>query len=736
MGMKCAGKHAVLLLFLIFVIHSFAQSPKIDSLQKLVDQLGRNEHSFSNDTLRIRALNLLAASLITAGDYAKGDAMAVEALSIAEVAELSSDHVNAFKRGMATSYRNRGNASFYQENYNAALDFYFRVVSCYQILLRDPKQKADEQKQVKKELSWIYRNIANVYLRKDNYANALDYYYRSIKISEEMNDEKSLGVTLGNTGIVYYRMMDYPKALTFYQRALAIVQKLNNEDEIAKNLSNIAIIYTEQKNHSKALEYYIQALRLVEANGNLGYQTSMLDGLASVYTAIGEYDKALECFNKALAIAEELDDKGEISYLNGNIGGLFIRLKKYPEAEKHLLKAESIAREIGELYSLKEWCYNLSEVYRAEKKTELAFKYREQYDEIKDSIFSQENSLNTVRYEMDFEYAKKAAADSVKNAESQKVKDAAILAQKSQIRQERTLRYSLFGGLGLVIIFSLFLFNRFKITNRQKEEINLQKILVEEKNKEVTDSINYAKRIQEALLKEEEHITKHLPDHFVLFKPKDIVSGDFYWSVEKHGYWYLCVADCTGHGVPGAFMSMLGIAYLNEIHAAEGILSPGEILNSLREKIVKELKQKGESGESQDGMDISMIRLNLKNNEMQWAGANNPLWISRVEDGQQVMITVEANKEPIGYTINPGPFKNHPIEILPNDMIYLFSDGYADQFGGPKGKKFKSRHLQEQLLWMCNEPVDKQKELLDRIFEDWRGNIEQLDDVCMIGIRF
>ncbi len=263
------------------------------------------------------------------------------------------------------------------------------------------------------------------------------------------------------------------------------------------------------------------------------------------------------------------------------------------------------------------------------------------------------------------------------------------------------------------------------------ELISEQKKVVEEKNKDILDSIYYAKRIQDAMLKTEEKTNPHLPKHFVLFMPKDIVSGDFYWAVEKHDYWYVAAVDCTGHGVPGAFMSMLGMSFLNDIVTDGQHLTPAEILDQLRNKIITELRQTGESGGNKDGMDISVIRLNLKTNELQWAGANNPILL--IENNQ--LTEIKPDKQPIGYYPGARPFTNHTIPFGPGTTLYIFTDGYTDQFGGPDGKKFKIKQLKEFLLANHTLPMDHQKEILKNSFTDWKGTLEQIDDVCVIGVR-
>jgi serine phosphatase RsbU (regulator of sigma subunit) len=262
------------------------------------------------------------------------------------------------------------------------------------------------------------------------------------------------------------------------------------------------------------------------------------------------------------------------------------------------------------------------------------------------------------------------------------------------------------------------------------QEIEHQKRLLEHRNNEIIDSIKYARRIQQALLKDEEHVSQHLPPHFILYKPKDIVSGDFYWALEKGPHLYVAVADCTGHGVPGAFLTMLGTSYINEITSRDDLPSPAQILDELRIKFVKEL---GADGETKDGMDISMLRINYTTRHIVWAGANNPLWIIR-KDGNEVE-EIKADKQAIGLLHAPSLFTDHELQLGEGDSLYLFTDGYPDQFGGERGKKFKYKQLKDVLLASAHLSQDEQKQKLDNVFSEWRGDLEQVDDVCIFGMR-
>jgi serine phosphatase RsbU (regulator of sigma subunit) len=257
----------------------------------------------------------------------------------------------------------------------------------------------------------------------------------------------------------------------------------------------------------------------------------------------------------------------------------------------------------------------------------------------------------------------------------------------------------------------------------------LQKEIIEERNREVRDSITYAKRIQTAILPSDKLVKEFLTDSFILFKPKDIVSGDFYWMEKIGEKIFYAVVDCTGHGVPGAMVSVVGHNALNRTIKEFGLTEPAAILDKLTE-LVEETFEKSES-EVKDGMDISLCCLDLNMNQLKWAGANNPIWIQSKGEVQEI----KADKQPIGKFDYRKPFTGHTIDLEKGDTIYIFTDGYADQFGGDKGKKFKYQQLKSFILTLQNKKMDEQKEMLNNTFESWRGELEQVDDVCVIGVR-
>ena len=281
----------------------------------------------------------------------------------------------------------------------------------------------------------------------------------------------------------------------------------------------------------------------------------------------------------------------------------------------------------------------------------------------------------------------------------------------------------------------------------QRDEIISQKQELEQKSTNITDSINYAKNIQTALLPRHEILDEMLPDHFILLKPRDIVSGDFYWFSIIENLRVIAAVDCTGHGVPGAFMSMLGSAFLNEIVNKEYITHTGVILRRLRKEVIRSLHQKGEAGEAKDGMDMTICVIDYSTMKMQFSGANNPMYLVRSKDetapgpysateaNGNILYDIRGDHMPVSLSYSMDNFKVHEIDFMKGDIIYLFSDGYADQFGGPDAKKFSYKRFRNLLLSVSKLPLEVQRALLESGITDWMGNNNQIDDIMVVGIR-
>ncbi|HET6990138.1 MAG TPA: SpoIIE family protein phosphatase, partial [Bacteroidia bacterium] len=466
-------------------------------------------------------------------------------------------------------------------------------------------------------------------------------------------------------------------------------------------------------------------------------------GMADIYNGHKNFEEGLKNLFAGLKIFETIGDEPDYGMTSIAIGTVYGQTKKYPEALDYLNKGLKIALEVGSKEDIKAAYKALSDVYSQTKDYKKAFESYEQYSIYKDSLYSEDKNKEIGKLEAKSEFdLQKGISDAEHRKEIEKRDELAAAADQ----RKNVIIFSITLGLVLVAIFLVFLFNRFRVTKKQKQIIELknketehQKEIIEEKQKEIIDSINYAKRIQYALLAHEQLLKENLVDHFVFFKPKDIVSGDFYWATKTVGgrqsseRFYLAVCDSTGHGVPGAFMSLLNISYLNEAVIEKNIAQPNEILNHVRQRLIENISSSRDaSGGGQDGMDAILICIDKTNNKLTYAAAHNSPVI--VQNG--AIKTLDADKMPVGKGENMNDFTLHTIDIQKGDSLYLYTDGYADQFGGVKGKKFKYKQLNELILAGSASAFETQKDILSKRLDEWKGDLEQVDDVCMIGIRF
>lgn len=606
----------------------------------------------------------------------------------------------------------------------------------------DKNLKKSEQEFFKKNFAKALHNLGSIFYSKGDYAKAISYFTQSLKIKEELNDIQGIAATVNNIGNIYLDQTNYEKAKKYYLRSLEISKKLKDKYSMASALSNIGLIYSGQGDFDKALEYQNRSLNLRKEVDDKKGIAVCLSNIGLIYSNLEEYNKALEYYKQGLDIFTELDDKQGIATSQSDFGNTYFKLGDYKKAIEYGNKSLKIAKDRG-VIAQEKYAYSvLYQSYEAIKNYEKAFEMYQHFIEIKDSLASEENQKEILRQEYQYAYEKRVAEDSVKAAVADKIRNAELMAERAEnlqhtleAKQQRQRSYFLFGFLALALIFGGFIFNRFRVANKQKLIIEEQKLQVdkafddlENKNTEILDSINYAKRIQNAILPSNVLVKEYLKESFIFYKPKDIVAGDFYWLEIKDNKTLFAAADCTGHGVPGAMVSVICNNGLNRSVREHGLTIPGEILDKTREIVLQEFDKSED--DVNDGMDISLCA--LEGNKLQFAGANNPLWIIR--NGE--LIEYKADKQPIGKSDHPVPFRTHTIELLPNDTIYVFSDGYADQFGGENNRKFKSVAFKTLLLSIQQLSMSEQMKHIDKIFEEWKGNLDQVDDICIIGVRF
>ncbi|MEW6772863.1 MAG: tetratricopeptide repeat protein [Bacteroidota bacterium] len=682
------------------------------------------------------------------------------ALSIAEKYEHSKEKTISYKakKLKATVFGNIGIVYYNQGNYAKAMDYYFNALEINEQIENKQGQAANlgnigivykEQSNDSKALEYYFKalkideylgnkngvarhlgNIGNVYLDHGNYAKALDYYFKALKINEEIGNKQGQAINLGNIGTVYNEQSDYAKALEYYFKALKINEELGNKNGVARHLGNIGTVCNEQGNYAKALEYYFKALKIYEEIGNKQNQAVNLGNIGTVYNEQGKMPKALEYYFKALKINEEIGNKQGQAVNFGNIGSLYLAQKKFKEAEKYLKQSEQINRELRTIYYLKSVCKSLSELYAQTGKFEKALYYYKEHIKYRDSVMSEENQKAAIQKEMQYQYEKQRTADSIAAAKQAEIHKAQIAQQQAEIKAKRNQQYALYGGLALVMIFAGFMYNRYKITQRQKDIIAKQKKLVEEKNKEITDSILYAKRIQQAILPSKDKWQTLLPNSFVLYLPKDIIAGDFYWFEETKDYIFLAAADSTGHGVPGAMVSVVCSGALTKAVKEECIVDTGKILDRAREIVIERLSS--DEQHLRDGMDVCLVRIDKRDkNKIQFSGANRPLLTITPE--KEVM-EIKGDKQPVSWYEEAYAFSQHKINLTQGSVMYLSTDGFSDQFGGAKGKKMGSKQLVEVLKNMQEHSIITQGEQLSQFFSNWKGEQFQVDDVTLIGV--
>ena len=591
---------------------------------------------------------------------------------------------------LISSYSKIGLIYYEKGNYTEALDFQLKAL------------KIMEQQGNKKYIAMTYNNISQIFHKLKNYDKEIEFLEKAELLHKELNDDYSAASTWSNLGNVYRIKGDLKKSFDYLYKAMDVYQKFNDKVSLSGTYSNIGFNLRYDKNNNEALKYYLKAFELsTELNDRLGIALNA-HNISCVYTEIGNYKLAKDFSYQALENTDS-DNINQLSNTYRQLATIYGYLNQGKKAEEYLTK----------------------------------------YTELKEKTFSEDFASKIAEMETRYESEKKELEISNLKSE-QEIKDLTI-------SQQQTRNFYLIVLVISLLILAAFIFYAFKskaaanilITaqkaevEKQKEIIEFQKEIVEEKNKEIVDSINYAKRIQTAILTSENEWKKISKDHFVLFNPKDVVSGDFYWAIQlENNLAIWAVADCTGHGVPGALMSMIGNSLLNEVVVENKIYQPDEILNRVREKLIKALEQKGESM-NRDGMDIAICVWDKNNNKLQFAGANNPVWIIRNQNNSSTpqIIELKPDKMPVGLHIGEiQPFTYKEIELIPNDKIYAFTDGFADQFGGSKGKKYKYKNLQNLLLSMYNQSMDVQLDSIQKEFESWKGNLEQVDDVCMVGV--
>lgn len=776
----------VFALLLLFVFGANAQQAQVDSLNKLLNttlkdgsparvdalvetselllRINPNQSlDLSKEALRLSVLigynvrishiyNNTGTANRLKGDYGK-------ALSFHNRA-LENDRKNGARKDEALSLNNIGNVFLKQGQYNKAVANYDQSLTI--------RQDINDQNGVASSLN----NLGLVYKNQGDLDRALAYYQNAFKLFQQIGDKVGLANALNNMGIVHRGNGNQERALENFLTALSVFQDLGNKVGEANTLNNIGNVYYQQEKFDQALEFYQNSLALSDELGDKNSMAGKYSNIGGVYLVMGDKEKALTNTEKALSLQKNIgDDKGQISTLN-NLGAYFKEVGDLDKSLAYFLDAEKIQKRIGDHSYSTITLTSIGEIYTDKKQPNVGLGYltralreSKRYGSTEDQISVFEKLSQTYadagefERSYDFQQLAKSVRDSLERVVSsrelaemqvkfeteQKQREIELLGKEKEVQElkltkQTAVRNMIIAFAILAVLLLVLIYGRYRTKKkaneelgRKNEEIEQQKKTVEEKNSEITSSIQYAKRIQDAIMPSMDEIRTALPESFIFYRPKAIVSGDFYWFSKQGNTSFIAAVDCTGHGVPGAFMSMIGNDHLNHIVNVERRTKPDVILNRLHREIQATLKQKHGETDNHDGMDIALCAINHDEKKLYFSSANRYLYLIR--NGE--LSETKGDHFNIGGIMHEDVrnYELHEFDLQKGDAFYFFSDGVSDQFGGERSKKFGYKRLKNLLTEIHQKPMDDQKIEFEKTLIDWMGDNDQIDDFLLIGIR-
>jgi len=713
-----------LYIFILVLLSNFVFSQNIDSLKNILQ-------NSEIDSIKIRTNILLAFNYIQ-----------INKDSSENYINQAIDLIQKKENILVKDYKNIANYYIQTNKLNKTLEFFNLA-----------KDIAKFNKNLEEEIS-INNSLGYYYNLNGEYENAFSVLLETEKLISESGIIKYKSRNYLMLGFAYRNYGDLDKAFSYFEKSSNALENEDFYDDKSVAINELGNVESFRKNYDKALEYHLEAMQMREEKNQIGLLSFSYNDISIDYLSLKNYDKALEYLFKSLTITKKNYDEMTVCINFTNIANVYVQKKDFYVAKNYLDSANIICIKLNSK-SLYENIYgSYYDFYKSQNIFDKALENYELMIIYRDSTRSEESDNKINELQVQYETVKK---------------DKEIIKANESLKRKNIIIYS--AVIGFVTVFSLLLllfkqfkdkkiaFDKLKIQNAeilqkneeilaqseeivihrneieiQNEKIKIQNYDLEHKNKQITNSILYAKRIQNAILPTFEDFNLIFENNFIFYKPRDIVSGDFYWAKYFKNIKLLAVADCTGHGVPGAFMSMLGVALLNEIVRQENVTTANEVLEQLRFFVKKSLQQSGKQNESKDGMDISLCVIN-QNNELQFAGANNSVIIIRNNE----IIELKADKQPIGIYVVEKPFSLVEFNLHENDIIYLFSDGYRDQFGGANGEKYKLNRFKNLLSELSKLPIENQNKFIETDLYNWQNNLtkkyEQVDDILIVGIR-
>ena len=598
-----------------------------------------------------------------------------------------------------------------------------------------------------------YVNLALVYIEWEQPGKAIDYLNLALKYYSAQKNDLKVADLHNQLARIYIQIDELEKASDFLRKAIAINLGLRNNRGLASNFSNLGSVFKYNYQSDSAIAYSELALKIFRDVKDTAAIINQLGNLGAIYGEEARINDEIKYYQEALQLASQTrGSKGNITAILYNYATSLFSLRRYEQSEKYLMESIMEGSKSKDYKSLSDSYNLLYRIYRDQfHNPEGALFYLEKAKAFNDSSLSKEGMQKILRLTMQTDFEEKQKEDSLKQA-TVRIQEQIQYEEKS--KRNRLIIWGVILVAGILGVFAVVLWR----SNRQKEATNKiiseQKHEIEEKSHEILDSILYAKKIQDAVLPSEDDVKALFPNAFIYYRPKDIVGGDFYFITESRkepGSIFIAVADCTGHGVPGGFMSMLGTSFLQEIIEEDGETNPGFILNRLRHKVIHSLKQSENLMQNKDGMDITMLKFNQPENKVYWSVANHSIyflrstpfesaeesWCSLVEEKENKWLyRMKGQKQPIGYYPHMTAFETRSMEVKGLISVFMFSDGVVDQFGGPSQKKFKHSAVEKWIWDSIDLTPAVQKEMINNRMLAWQGNHEQLDDICLAGITF
>lgn len=701
-------------------ITSFADNAKKDSLKNALV-------SVTSDSIKINILNELAVEYMKVSPDFSDSLLTIAQL----LAEKSNNYIY-----IAKTYFNIGLLNRYQSNYYKANEF---TKMAQKIFVKNKNQKGIAQ---------CLGSIGVIHMEQAEYPMALDNYFNSLKIYDEQNDKKGIAYTYGNIGNVYYLQGNFDRAIDYFSRSLEIYKSLGQMSGISKICNLLGAVYNKKGLFDDASKYYNMSLTICKQLNDKHGIAYCYEYIAESFLVQGNFEKALELNQQSLALREELGNKSGVAKNLFSIGKLQLLKNENIKAIQYFNKSLEIAKELNSLELMKSNYEYLSTIYNGMSDYKKAYEYLSLNRIISDSIFNIEKSKQFSQLEMNYMFEKKKHQMELK----QKQKEALELIEHNKLR---IIRNVFIIGFFVLLLLAFILYRNYKGKMRanklllvknmeielQKEEImsqseNLKDTnnILQDTNTKLTDSIYYAQKIQEAILTPSCIIKQYFPESFIIYLPRDIVSGDFYWISKENNLIFIICADCTGHGVPGALMSMIGNTLLNEIIITKDIHSPSKILEEMNHSINHSINRETDLTQSQDdGMDMSICCIDTEKKIITVAAAYHHMIV--IQDDKMQIITGAIHS--VGGLLSGRVQPTYDEVILPlkkDTVFYLFSDGFYDQFN-PVSTKMGFDDFSRALYKNHKMPMADQKINLLEKFKEWKGSFSQLDDILVMGFN-